>query len=214
MSEFDPIAEHDPARPDCAAAQAALQRLLDGDADWDSLEASAHRNGCVACREELALARSFSGLPAVVAPAALAPRILSASLAAHRRRRIARWAAAGLALAASVVIAVVALRSPQPVHPDSGPVVVVPPPKVEPEPPSSPQKPLGDSVAEARDAFVSLTVRTASEPRDRISQLLPDPKMPEPKKVGATSPGGASYHSYHGSSSLPPIPVAPSKFGN
>jgi hypothetical protein len=127
----------------------------------------------------LMLARSFSGSPAAVVPAELAPRILRASLQAHRRRRIGRWAAASLALAASVVIAIVALRPPQPVQPNPGPVVVVVPPKVEPEPPISPQKPLGNSVAEARDAFVSLTVRTASEPRDRISQLLPDPKMPE-----------------------------------
>jgi hypothetical protein len=40
-----------------------------------------------------------------------------------------------------------------------------------------PQKPLGESVTEARDAFVTLTVRTATEPRDRITQLLPEPKL-------------------------------------
>jgi hypothetical protein len=68
-------------------------------------------------------------------------------------------------------------------------VVVAPPPKVDPEPPVVPHKPLGDSVSEAKDAFVSLTMRTATEPRDRISQLLPDPKMPEsPDKTEGLEP--------------------------
>src|SRR5262245_50567332 len=179
MSEFDPIRDIDPARPACAAAQAALQRLLDGESDWDLPDAACHRVSCVACREELALARSFSQLPAAVVPAEMAGRILNASVSVHRRRRVLRWAAGGLALAASVVIAVVALRPPQPVQPGPDPVVVVPPPKVDPEPLVASQKPLGDSVSEARDAFVSLTMKTATEPRDRISQLLPEPKMPE-----------------------------------
>jgi len=180
MSEFDPISEVDPTRPECAAAQAALQRLLDGEGDWDSPAAASHRTSCVACRDELALARSFSHLPAAVVPAEMTARILNASVSSHRRRRALRWTAAGLALAASVVIAVVVLRPSGPVHPDPGPTIVqVPPPKVEPEPRVAPQKPLGDSVSEAREAFVSLTRRTATEPRDRISQLLPDPKMPE-----------------------------------
>jgi len=184
MNEFDPIADVDPARPECAAAQEALQRLLDGEAEWDSGEAAGHRASCVACREELTLARTFSRTPpAVVVPAELAPRILSASLSAHRRRRIQRWAAAGLALAASVVIAIIVLRPPQPVQPDPERVVSIPPAKPDPDPPI-PQKPLGDSVSEARDAFVSLTKRTATEPRDRISQLMPEPKLPNGPDAG------------------------------
>ena len=61
---------------------------------------------------------------------------------------------------------------------DPGPVAIVPAPKVEPKI-DKPQKPLGESVSEARDALVSLTKRTASETRDQSALLLPNPKMPE-----------------------------------
>ena len=170
MKHMEPISELDPERPACQPAQAAVQRLLDGEAEWDSPDAATHRESCVACREELTLARSLSRLSApVVVPAEMSTRILNASVSAHRRRRAARMAAVGLALAASVAIAIVVLRPPQPVTPEPAPLVAVPAPKNDVAL-ATPQKPLGDSVSDARDAIVTLTKRTATEPRDRFTR--------------------------------------------
>lgn len=184
MSDPDPIADPDPARPGCAAGQAALQRLLDGEPAWDAPGAAAHRASCPDCREELALAGSLVRVPAdVVVPAGLADRVLSSAVAAHRRRRLLRYGGIGVALAASVLVAVVAFRPRDQEEPQPGPVAVLPPPRPEPVPPQpapAPPKPLGESVAEARDALVSLTRRTANETRDQSALLVPNPKMPEP----------------------------------
>jgi hypothetical protein len=184
MKHMEPISDHDSERPACLPARSALQRLLDGEAEWDSPGAAAHREGCVDCREELTLARSLWRLSApVVVPAEMSTRILNASVTAHRRRRIVRMAAAGLALAASVAIAVVVLRPPQPVTPEPAPLVVVPTPRDEVAL-APPQKPLGESVSEARDAIVTLTRRTTTEPRDRFTRLLPEPKLGERPDAG------------------------------
>src|SRR2546423_4111111 len=99
MTDFDPIAEPDPARPGCERGQSALQRLLDGDPNWDSPEAAAHRAACADCREELALARSMARLPATVTvPAGLTDRIVRRAISARRRRNMARIAGVGAAL--------------------------------------------------------------------------------------------------------------------
>src|SRR5262249_58407761 len=121
-------------------------------------------------------------------PSELSGRVLSASVAAHRRRQRIRWASAAFAVAASVAIAVIALRpgpapNPTPV-PSPGreptPVVVIPPPKPNDTPALVKEKPLGESVSEAADAIVSPTRRTAAEPKERITVLLPDPRLPGP----------------------------------
>jgi hypothetical protein len=181
MSDFDPIAEPDPARPECAAGQAALQRLLDGETDWDSPEAAAHRATCVACREELVLAGSLPKPSAVVVPADLTDRVLNRALAARQRSRITRFAGVGAAIAASVVVAIIAFRPPPAPTPEQG-VAIVPAPKVDPPQPA-PAKSLGESVSEARDAIVSLTNR-AVETKDRSARLLPNPQMPDTPDVG------------------------------
>lgn len=175
MTQNEPII--DPARPECAVGQSALQRMLDGETQWDSPEASAHRVTCVPCREELALAGSFSRLPdSVVVPAGLSERVLTGVLTSQRRRRWARFAASGVTLAASVLIFVMAFR---PREPESQivSVAVALPPKVDPKRPVEPKKPLGDSVNEAREAIVKLTKRTANETRDQSVKLLPDPNL-------------------------------------
>jgi hypothetical protein len=177
MTEFDPIADRDPARPECAAGQAALQRLLDGETDWDTPEAAAHRTECIACREELVLASSLGRSMNVVVPAELTDRVLKTAVSAHRRRWAIRYAGAGLALAASILIAVVKFQPTQTVVSVPGPVAVAP--KVEPQVANGPTKPLGESVSEARDAIVSLASRTATETRDQSTKLMPTPKMPE-----------------------------------
>jgi hypothetical protein len=183
MTDFDAIAEPDPARPECAAGRIALQRLLDGEPDWDSVDAAAHRATCQACREELALAGVLSKPAPPVVPAGLADRVLDRALAARRRSRAIRFAGAALTLAASVVVAIVVFRPPAPA-PEPSPVAVVPAPKVEPPaPPESTAKPLGDSVAEAREAIAALT-RRAVETSDQSARLLPRPGMPETPDVG------------------------------
>lgn len=177
MTDFDPIADSDPARPDCAAGQAALQRMLDREADWDSPEAAAHRAECIPCREELALAGVLGQSTNVVIPAELTDRVLKTAVSAHRWRWAMRYAGAGLALAASIMLAVVRFQPTQTVESVPGPVAAAP--RVEPQIANVPTKPLGESVSEARDAIVSLASRTATETRDQSTILLPNPKMPE-----------------------------------
>lgn len=177
MTDFDPIADRDPSRPECAVGQAALQRLLDGDANWDTPDAASHRVECIACREELALAGSLGRSMTVVVPAELTDRVLKTAVSAHRRRWTIRYAGAGLALAASIVLAVMKFQPTQTVESVPGPVAVAP--RVEPQIANGPMKPLGESVSEARDAIFSLANRKATETRDQSTILLPNPKMPE-----------------------------------
>ena len=181
MSDFEAIPESDPARPGCEPAQAALQRLMDGEADWDRPEAAAHRVACVECREELALAKMLPGAmtPSVV-PWDLTGRVLGAAMASQRRRRIARFAGVGTALAASVLVAIIVLQpSPQMIM-EMPSVTVAPRPKDD----GVAAKPLGETVSEARDAIVSLTRRTAAETRETSSNLVPNPKLSDKSDTG------------------------------
>ncbi len=172
MKSFDPITEPDPSRPGCEAGQVALQSMLDGVADWDSAEASEHRANCVDCREELSLARSFVQLPQAIVPSGLADRVFVAADADRRYRRRARFIGAGFSLAATLLVAAFAIRSRVPA--DSAIIAsgTISPKVVAVEP-----KPLGDSVAEARDALVQLTKRTANETRERSALFVP--KLPD-----------------------------------
>jgi hypothetical protein len=176
MIDFDLTLEPDPSRPGCALGVTALQRLLDGEADWDSPEAVAHRAACVVCREELILSRSLVQMPdPIVVPADLANRVVSSAIVARRRGRIIQRAGLVTALAASVLVVVVLARPNQQVDLRPGPVALIPAPKSA----ELPTKPIGESVSEARDAIVSLTKRTAAETRDRSVQLVPNAKLPE-----------------------------------
>ena len=179
MTDFDPMTDPDPSRPGCEAGQAALQRLLDGDPTWDAPETAVHRAACLDCREELSLARSLSGLATpIIVPSELAGRVLAASVSAHRVRRTVRYCGAGVAMAASVLVAVF-LSQPTPQTISESRTIAVVTPKADPVA----TRPLGESVSEARDAIVSLTRRTATETRETSSSLFPNPKlkdMPEP----------------------------------
>ena len=180
MADFDPIAEADPTRPGCEAGQTALQRLLDGEPAWDSPDAAAHREQCPDCRDELSLARSMARLPAnAVVPAGLADRVVQRSVAAHRLRQLVRYVGVGVALAASVLVAVLVIGPGKEPGPDREPApsFAQAPPSPEPGPPP---RPLAEAVGEVRDALVQLTSRTANEPRERFGQLLPAPKLPGP----------------------------------
>jgi hypothetical protein len=184
MNDFQPICECDPTRPECAVGQTALQRFLDGEADWDNPEAAAHRLVCVACREELALVGLFQQPTAVIIPADLSDRVLTRAISAHRRAWAFRYAGAAMTMAAAVVVAVFAFRPPPPNDIESRPVAIMPATKLDLPPSELPPKPLGESVSEARDAIVSLTKRTANETRDQSALLLPNPKMPETPSAG------------------------------
>lgn len=174
MSDVDPIT--DPARPGCDAAQAALQRLLDGDSAWDSPEAATHRAACVDCREELALARLLPGaFPRPTMPSGLTNRVVGASVAQYRRRRIVRYAGLGAAVAASILVAVIAFRPARQTITETPSVASLARPKDDAPPP----KPLGEAVSEARDALVSLTRRTATQTRATSVALVPNPKLPD-----------------------------------
>jgi hypothetical protein len=176
MIDFDLTPDPNLSRPGCTPGIAALQRLLDGEANWDTPEAAAHRAACVACREELTLSRSLMQMPdPVVVPADLADRVVSLAIAMRRRRRVLQRAGLVLALAASVLVVVVLAWPTQRIESNPGPVAMNPSPDVA----DLPKKPLGESVSEARDAIVSLTKRTASETRDRSAQLMPSPKLPD-----------------------------------
>jgi hypothetical protein len=123
----------------------------------------------------LALAGSLSRSEPVAVPAELTDRIVNAAVSARRRARVMRWAGIGVALAASIVVAIVVIRMPESKQ-EIRSIATAPTPKVEPP------KPLGDSMSEARDAIVSLTKRTATETRDQSALLVPMPKAPEPPK--------------------------------
>lgn len=181
MTDLNPIPGPDPTRPGCGLAQAALQRLLDGEANWDDTGAAGHRAACVPCREELVLARAISGaFPVVVVPTELTGRVQIAAVRSHRRRRALRRGGVVGALAASVLVAVLTIRpSPQTIS-ERPSVAGLPRAKDEPVP----NKPLGEAVSEARDALVSLTRRTATETRQTSAGLIPSPKMPDMLDTG------------------------------
>jgi hypothetical protein len=182
MSDFEPIADPDLARPGCKPARAAIQRLLDREPNWDSPEAAAHRAGCRDCREELALARSMSGaLTPPAFPSELTGRVVNSAVSAHRKRRLTRYAGAGAVVAASVLVAVLVLQPRTQTITETRTVATVTKPTDRP----APQKPLGEAVSEARDALVSLTRRTASETRDTSASLVPSPKLPDMPDAGA-----------------------------
>jgi hypothetical protein len=173
MTDRDPIT--DAARPGCDAAQAALQRLLDGEASWDCPEAAAHRTACVDCREELALARRLPGAVAQPTfPSGLTNRVVGAALTQYRRGRIVRYTGLGAALAASILVAAVSFQPSRQTITETRSVASLPRPKDDAER----VKPLGEAVSEARDALVSLTRRTANETRATSVALVPDPKLP------------------------------------
>jgi hypothetical protein len=174
MNEFIPTTDPGPARPGCEPARAALQRLLDGDVDWDGPDAAGHRVSCVDCREELALARSLAReVRAAVVPIDLAGKVLSAAVTDRRRRPVRRYASVSGVLAASVLVAVMVLH-PAPQTVSETPTFAAATRKSEP---SAQSKPLGEAVSEARDALVSLTRRTATETRDSSTSLIPNPKL-------------------------------------
>jgi len=111
--------------------------------------------------------------PAV--PAGLTDRIVGAAVTRARRGQAFRYAGLGAALAASIVVAVIAVQPSRQSITETPTVAALPHPKGD----APPAKPLGEAVSEARDALVSLTRRTAAETRDTSVALVPNPKLPD-----------------------------------
>jgi hypothetical protein len=181
MNQFDPPGTRDLDRPGCEPARLALQRLLDGDTNWDDAEAASHRTGCIPCREELVLANGMVGAvrPALL-PAGLADRLVGAATSDRRRRRLLRLVGGSAALAASVLIAVAAVRPTPQTLTEQPTLAKLSPPRPEPERP----KPLGESVAEAREALAALSRRAAAETRQTSGNLIPNPDLPDMPGTG------------------------------
>jgi len=185
MNDFEPTPETDPARSECAGSIAALQSLLDGEHYWDTADAASHRAICLVCREELTLAGSLNRLTSdVVVPTQLGDRVLEGALRSRRLRVYGRFFASVTALAACVLVAVFAFRKDEVPDPGTGVVAILPAPKPDPLPKIEPKKPLGESMSEARDAIVNLTIRTANETKDQSNRLAATPKMPTAKNPG------------------------------
>jgi len=161
----------------CAVARESLQRRLDREAHSESAEVLSHRASCAACASwEEAARRLEHGLrqaPPVRVPENLADRILAKMQAepARRRRRIG-FAAAGLALAASVAIVVFAIapwEEPVPVS------IAITLPQI-PEPKVAQNAPPEWSLDQAESAVASLTRKTANQ---TLSLRLPSLALPD-----------------------------------
>ncbi|MCS6864448.1 MAG: hypothetical protein RMJ56_11460 [Gemmataceae bacterium] len=108
------IPDREPLAPECQATVATLQRILDGDLSWATLQADGHAAACQACRERLQAARlvvtTLATAPSdrVESPNSRTDRILDAVMADRRARRRRRRATliGGLTLAAMVLVAI------------------------------------------------------------------------------------------------------------
>lgn len=176
-AQRSPHNSFDGPAPACRATLEMLQRVLDGEVNWATLDSDAHLPACSACRERLRAAQLLStALTAApdattAFPSHLTERILDRVNADRRGRRRFRWATAagGLAVAAAVLWAVGVFHH-GPAAPDNAEVVQqsappappVPPPPAPPEPVRlseqwakaseslwEPPKPLAESVAVA-----------------------------------------------------------------
>jgi predicted anti-sigma-YlaC factor YlaD len=166
----------------CSAFQERLQRRLDGvfvpaDAAEDD-----HLAGCSRCRALTSAAdRLREGLELLTSPAPpreLADRIVRRVLAA-RRARARRLGYAAVALAASVLAAIVVAQRRQP--PIVAPVVAPAPRQLavnQPPPRPSTPLPLEDSFKDAGTALASLAGRTADEAlaQTRVLSAVMPPK--------------------------------------
>jgi hypothetical protein len=152
----------------CDEARDWLQRRLDGEPMGDCTALNAHLAQCLECREQFALAdRLAAALPSrprPVVPVDFADRVVARAVV-ERRRRLAGRMAVGVALAASVLVAVGLWRRPA-VTPGGRPMG--------PEPGPSVQRQL----EEAGQAVAALTRRTADETVGPTRGLLPDVPLP------------------------------------
>ncbi|HET6575084.1 MAG TPA: hypothetical protein VFG68_15865 [Fimbriiglobus sp.] len=155
----------------CAAFEAVVNAVLDGELGPDALE-SDHPAGCRECRASATAARQLLGAPLALPtpPHGLAERIVITAMRDRRARQRRRLV--GLALAASVVVGTAAfLLRPSPVEPRE--IVQLPPPLVVPE---APPPRVSDRFAEAGSALLAITNRAKDQTVNPTRTLIPPPE--------------------------------------
>src|SRR5262245_7554136 len=110
LKAYDPSDDAEPVPPQCRATVELLQRVLDGDATADALDADPHTAACPTCRDRVHAARvllSALTVPRepVAVPSSLTENILGAVTADRRARSRRRVFAAvgGLAVGAALL---------------------------------------------------------------------------------------------------------------
>lgn len=131
--------EHDPPAPECRATVDRIQRVFDGDATPESLDADTHATACPACRERIRAARVMLAVltaprDPIVVPVGFADRVV---MAMHKDRRVqtrrtAYRATAWVAAAAAVLIAIFALTNKQ--SNNTNPQPIIPPVEIAKQP--------------------------------------------------------------------------------
>jgi hypothetical protein len=193
--------EAEPVPPECRATVDLIQRVLDGDAVADALDADSHLVACPTCRERVRAARvllSVLATPAesVAVPAEFTQRVMSDvwdTWHARRRQRVNK-AFAVLALAASVLLAVYAIfGGPKPLTPEERFALEesaklgapAPAPEPRPNPPAPEPRPIrvGDALANTGQAILDAPKPFAESVAvaPKLLDVLSGPfKMPAP----------------------------------
>jgi hypothetical protein len=155
----------------CLECQALLQRRLDGEPIGDA-DCDAHLADCAQCRawqhSSVRLLEGVRRWPAPKPPVGFSQRLTGMVLREREtyRRRL-RWAA-GIAIAASVLLVLLNLNHPQPDNPDPNKGIgkndKLPGPKNAPG--------LNPTLDEVRTAVASLTERVAKGTRDNTQIIV------------------------------------------
>jgi hypothetical protein len=186
----------------CLECQELLQSRLDGNLVPASSDFEQHLAGCQSCRQShtaaVVLLDGLRRLPALEPPLDLSGRLVAAVLRdrQHRQQRTRARVRITFALAASILLMALAGYFLLPERRGDnfgppGPEIArnVPFPEVE-----EPGQPLAKSVAEARDAVMSLKDRLTEETKDQARMIIAAapqsmPSLPEAKELNElTSP--------------------------
>ena len=186
LKRNDP-AENEPVPPECRATVELLQRVLDGDATADALDADAHRAACPTCRERAGAARLLLSALAVrnepaAVPSGLTAGVLDAIKADRRSRARYRLFAAmgGFAVAAAVLVGVWFIAGGQRKPDDSQPKEVVQqpdPPEVAPPPRVKPATAPQPRPVRIGDAFASAGQSLMEAPKPLADSVAVTPKL-------------------------------------
>ncbi len=166
----------------CHDCEELLQRLLDGEPLPPAVELEAHLAACSDCKGRFAAVQSLrvglQTLPALAPPADFAGRVQRAVLAEQRSRRTRRWAAAALAMAASIALIAFGIRyftsEDELAQVPEQKIVELPKPQPEPRPQPEPPKHepgLREAVQQARGALDSLAGKFLEGTREQADVL-------------------------------------------
>ncbi len=141
---------------ECERFAALVTRLLDREASAETLADDSHMVECASCREMVAIVEQFP-LPTPKPSMLFTERVVRAADRDYRQRRRTRWMvrSGAMAIAASVLVAVVAMK-PWAAKPNE--IVQVPEVKSIVKPVK-----LEQSFAEAGSAFVSITRKATDQ---------------------------------------------------